>query len=67
MAKGYPSDLTDAQWALVEPLIPPAKPGGRPRKADMRRVLDTVFYVARSGCQWSMIPKDLAKRSTAFE
>ena len=67
MAKGYPSDLTDAQWAMLEPLISPAKPGGRPRKADMRRVLDTVFHVARTGCQWSMIPKDLAKRSTAFE
>ena len=67
MAKGYPSDLTDAQWALPEPLIPAAKPGGRPRPADMRRVLGTIFHAARSGGQWAVIPGDLAERSAAFE
>ncbi len=53
--KKYPSDLTDEQWAIVEPLIPPAKQsprGGHPRKVDMREVLNTIFYLNRSGCQW---------------
>jgi putative transposase len=67
MAKRYPSDLTDEQWAVLEPLIPPAKTGGRPRTVDMRQVLDTIFYLTKSGAQWDMIPKDLAKRSTAFD
>ena len=66
-ANGYPSDLSDEQWTILEPLIPPPKRGGRPRTADLRRVCDTIFYVLRSGCQWAMIPKDLAKRSTAAE
>ena len=54
--KPYPTDLTDAQWALLEPLIPPAKPGGRPRQVDMRRLLDGLFYVVRTGCQWRHLP-----------
>ena len=52
--KAYPSDLTNEQWAIVEPLIPPAKQsprGGRPREVDMREVLNTIFYLNRSGCQ----------------
>lgn len=61
----YPTDLTDGQWAVIEPLIPPAKPGGRPRTVDLRLVLNTIFYLAKAGCQWAMLPKDLAKRSTA--
>lgn len=60
----YPTDLTDEQWALIEPLIPAAKPGGRPRKIDLRLVLNAIFYLNKAGCQWSMLPKDLAKRST---
>jgi putative transposase len=48
--KPYPSDLTDAQWALLEPLVPPAKHGGRPREVDLREVLNTLFYQSRSGC-----------------
>ena len=55
----YPSDLTAAEWRRAEPLIPPAKPGGRPRKADMREILNAIFYVLRSGCSWRMIPHDL--------
>jgi len=47
----YPSDLTDAQWKILKPLIPPAKPGGRPREVDMREVLNTLRYQACSGCQ----------------
>lgn len=67
MGKVYPTDLTDEQWALVEPLIPPAKPGGRPRTVEMRLVVDTIFYLAKAGCQWAMLPTNLAKRSTANE
>ncbi len=65
MTKVYTTDLTDEQWAIVEPLLPPAKPGGRPRTANLRRVLDTIFYLTKTGCQWGMLPKDLAPRSTA--
>ena len=67
MAKRYPTDVTDEQWAVVEPLLPPAKPGGRRRTADLRLVLDTVFYLDKAGCQWAMLPTDLAKRSTAHD
>ena len=48
--------LTDDQWRLLQPLIPPAKPGGRPRTTDMRRMLDSLFYVLRTGCQWRHLP-----------
>jgi putative transposase len=65
MDRIYPTDLTDELWALIEPLIPPARPGGRPRAADLRLVVNTIFYLAKAGCQWAMLPKDLAKRSTA--
>jgi len=64
MARRYPTDLTDEQWALVEPLLPPAKHGGRPRTVDLRLVLDTIFYLTKTGCQWALLPRDLAKRST---
>lgn len=66
MRKPYPSDLTDEQWALVEPLIP-AHRVGRPRQVDMREVLNTILYVNRSGCQWDMAPHDLLPKSTAFD
>ena len=68
--KKYPSDLTDEQWAIVEPLLPPAKPsprGGRPRQVDMREVLNTLFYLNRSGCQWDMLPHDLLPKSTVYD
>ena len=68
--KKYPSDLTDEQWAIVEPLIPPAKRsprGGRPRKVNMREVLHTLFYLNRSGCQWDMLPHDLLPKSTVYD
>lgn len=67
MDKVYPTDLTDEQWAILQPLIPAAKPGGRPRTVDIRLVLNTIFYLAKAGCQWAMLPKDLAKRSTAHD
>lgn len=61
----YPSDLTDAEWALVAPLIPPAKHGGRKREVDVREVLNAIFYALATGCQWRALPKDLPPRSTA--
>jgi transposase len=63
----YPSDLTDAEWALVEPLIPPAKRGGRRRSVDVREILNGVFYVLATGCQWRALPTDLPPRSTVHE
>jgi transposase len=61
----YPSGLADAEWALVEPLIPPAKRGGRPRTVNLREVLNAIFYVLWTGCQWVALPKDLPPKSTA--
>src|SRR5262249_39545168 len=63
----YPSDLTDDQWAILAPLIPPAKHGGAPRTVAMREVLNTPFYQSRSGCQWDMLPHDLVPKSTAYD
>jgi putative transposase len=62
----YPSDLTDAQWALIEPHFPAAPPGGRPRKTAMRDVVDAIFYILRTGCQWRYLPVDLPPRSTVW-
>src|SRR5215467_4143180 len=61
----YPSDLTDGEWALIEPMIPPAKRGGRRRKLNIREVLNAIFYVLSTGCQWQALPKDLPPKSTA--
>ncbi len=61
----YPSDLTAAEWALVEPMIPPAKRGGRPRDVNVREILNAIFYVLSTGCQWPALPKDLPPKSTA--
>ena len=61
----YPSDLSDAEWALVEPMVPPAKHGGRPRDVNVREVLNAICYVLSTGCQWQALPKDLPPKSTA--
>ena len=61
----YPSDLTDAEWALIEPMIPPARRGGRPRHVNVRAVLNAICYVLWTGCQWKALPKDLPPKSTA--
>src|SRR5215207_7105958 len=60
----YPSDLTDEEWGLVEPLIPPAKRGGDKRTVIMREVVNGLMYILSTGCQWRAIPKDLPPRST---
>jgi transposase len=62
----YPSDLTDAEWERIAPLIRRAKRGGRPRTANVREVLNAIFYVLSTGCQWAALPKDLPPRSTAW-
>ena len=64
--KRYSSDLTDEEWAILEPLIPAAKRGGRPRTANMREVLNGIFYVLKTGCQWENLPKDLPPSGTVF-
>ena len=60
----YDSDLTDAEWALVAPLVPPAKRGGRKRDVDVREIFNAIFYVLWTGCQWKALPKDLPPKST---
>lgn len=63
----YPSDLTDAEWGLIEPLIPPAKRGGRRRSVDLREVVQGLLYVLETGCQWRHLPTDFPPRSTVWE
>jgi putative transposase len=67
--KAYPTDLTDAQWAIIEPLLPAAKNrhGGRPREVSMREVVNTILYLNRTGCQWDMLPHDLLPKSTVYD
>ena len=55
----HPSDLTDAQWARIAPLIPPDKPGGHPRTVNIREVVNAIFYLNKTGCQWRALPHDL--------
>lgn len=66
MRKAYPSDLSDNQWALVEPLIP-TNSLGRPREVDMREVFNAILYVNRSGCQWDMLPHDFPAKSSVYD
>ncbi len=61
----YSSDLTDAQWERIAPLIPPAKPGGHPRTVDMRAILNAIFYRTKTGSQWRSLPHDLPPWGTA--
>lgn len=60
----YPSDLTDGEWALIAPLIPPAKPGGNKRTVNEREIVNGVMYILSTGCQWAALPRDLPPRST---
>ena len=63
----YPSDLTDTEWVLVEPLIPLARHGGRRRSVNVREVLNGIFYILWTGCQWKALPKDLPPKSTVHD
>ena len=63
----YPSDLTDDEWSLIAPLIPPAKRGGRERQKDERELVNGLLYVLSTGCQWRYIPKDLPPKSTLHD
>jgi putative transposase len=69
LRKAYPTDLTQEQWAIIEPLVPAPKnaTGGRPRGVDMREVVNAMLYLNRSGCQWDMLPHDLPPKSTVYE
>ena len=60
----YASDLTDAEWALIEPFLPPAKRLGRPCTTDLREVVNALLYMMRTGCQWRMLPREFSPRST---
>jgi putative transposase len=64
--KPYPSDVTDDQWAILEPLIPPARPGGRPREVAMREVVNALFYRNRNGCGWRALPHDFPPWKTVY-
>lgn len=63
----YPSDLTDAEWAVIAPLLPPAKPGGRRRSVDLRAVVEALVYLLETGCQWRHLPKDFPPKSTVWD
>src|ERR687884_1491539 len=65
--KAYTSDLTDDEWLLLEPFIPPAKPGGRPRSTDIREILNAIFYILRGGCAWRLLPHDFPCWQTVYD
>jgi len=62
----YDTDLTDEQWNLIGPMLPPAKFGGRPRTADMRNVINAVFYINRAGCAWRLLPKEFGPWTSIY-
>ena len=64
--KSYPTDLTNAQWKLLGPLLPPPKPGGRPRTVNLREVINAILYLLRSGCSWRMLPHDFPPWGTVW-
>src|SRR5258708_16183211 len=61
-----PTDLSEREWTILAPLLPQPKPGGRPRSVDLRRVLNGIFHVLRSGCQWRLLPRDYGPWSTVY-
>jgi len=62
----YPSDMSDAQWDIIAPLIPPAQSGGRPRKVQMRQIINGILYMVRGGCAWRMLPKEYGPWQTVY-
>jgi putative transposase len=65
--KPYPTDLNTTQWEILEPLLPKAKPGGRPRSVDLREILNAIFYRERTGCAWDMVPHDFPPTKTVYD
>jgi transposase len=65
--KAYPTDLSDAQWALLEPLIPAPKPGGRPITHERREIVNALLYIARNGCSWRSLPHDFPPYTTVYD
>ena len=65
--KSYPSDLSDAEWDILAPLVPPAKSGGHPRVVDIREVINGILYILRTGAQWREIPHDLPPKGTVYD
>lgn len=66
MLHRYPSSLSDRQWAAIEPHLPPPRPGGRPRSVNLRSILDAIFYVLKTGCQWRQLPREFGPWSTVY-
>jgi putative transposase len=66
MGLSYPTDMTDEQWELLFPLLPCAKPGGRPRRVDIRAIVNAIFYSVVAGCAWRMLPQDFPKWKTVY-
>lgn len=64
--RSYPTDLTDSQWAVLAPMIPDAEPGGRPRKADKREIVEAILYILRAGCAWRLLPHDFPPWQTVY-
>jgi len=64
--KVYPSDMSDAQWKIIDSLIPTAKPGGRPREAEMREIVNGILYIVRGGCSWRMLPQEYGPWQTVY-
>ena len=64
--KFYPSDLTDAQWKVIKPLLPAQKPRGRKRQVNLRQILNAIFYVLHTGCQWDYLPHDFPPQDTVY-
>ncbi len=62
----YATDLSDVEWAILAPLLPPPKPGGRPRKWTLRTIMDGIFYLVRSGCQWRLLPREFPPWQTVY-
>jgi putative transposase len=65
-AVSYPTDRSDPEWAILEPLLPPPKPGGRLRSVDLRLILNSIFSVLRRGCQWRLLPRTYGPWSTVY-
>jgi putative transposase len=64
--RAYPSDVTEEEWTILEPLIPPIKPGGRPQEIERREIVNAILYVLRSGCPWRLLPHDFPRWFTVY-